>query len=328
MKLLGITLGRLQPELGWYIAPKHVLIDFANEVFQLETILGLARPLAPTFGAPFLLLLLLLPFGLFRLYRQKPLAALLIGALVAYQCSVYLLPDFAVVRTRYGYANARFFALVPIAAALLAPLLFERFKPPVLQWYLMLASALSIGIYAYEFPSLLERQPLVLFTAIALMGSLALYRVTRSADSAQVGTAALALLCVALVLGTGPLRDYRLRLRYPALALSVIGHPTPTLVSAFAPEVDDPEHPHRIAVTSAPYFKGDRQMLYYYLGAKLQNELTYVSVMQDGGTPVYDRSDPELHAVDPDVWVQRVRAAGVSHVLVLAPEPDCLEVEQ
>ena len=76
---------------------------------------------------------------------------------------------------------------------------------------------------------------------------------------------------------------------------SMVGHKIPVVWAAVANAIDDPERPRRIAIVSGPLKQGDRQLIYFYLGRELQNELVYVSpksggaVSRSAGEPWRDR---------------------------------------
>jgi hypothetical protein len=120
-------------------------------------------------------------------------------------------------------------------------------------------------------------------------------------------------------LATPRLQAFRTTQRYAALTTSAVGSRIPWITSAFAPLVDEPGRPHRIAITGGPNKIAGNQHLYYFLGSKLQNEIVYVSVARDASVPVYDREHPVVPLANPSTWAERVRASGASHVVVLAP---------
>jgi hypothetical protein len=320
IRVLGLKLGELLPEQRWNLDPAGEHWGLTSELNQLVTLFGLGDPHRPTFGAASVLLLASLPFALVLLLRRKRIVAVVLGLLVASQLATYWNPSFALLRNHYAFCNARFFMLVPTIAVLLAPTVLRSRKSVLaLGIYLVLASALSIGRYLSFFPSSVEMLPLLAFAGMGLVLAFSLPIVTARMHVRVLGTSAIALGALALVFLTPPLEQGRAAIRYDALMHSMVGHRIPVEWTEFARLTDDPRTPQRVAIVSGPLKVGARQLIYYFLGSKLQNQLVYFSPLRDGRMPVFDRQRPSQAGADADAWVRRLVASGTQYVALLSP---------
>jgi hypothetical protein len=267
-------------------------------------------------------LLLALPLGLFVLARQRRHLVLFLASLVlASQLATYWSPSFALVRNHYGWCNARFFMLVPTIAALLAPSFTTRWRhgPMVLAAYFVLAATLSMESYLSFFPSEVELVPLLAYAGSAFAFALAWPRIAAACPDRALGTGALCIAAVALVLFTPVLQHLRAPIRHVALTHSKVGHRFPWEWTEFAYITDEPDRPRRIAIVSGPFKQAARQLIYFYLGTKLQNELVYISPLRDGSIPVFDRPHPDESGADEATWLRRLRASGADFIALLSP---------
>jgi len=320
VRLLGITLGELLPEQRWYMDPGSERWGLGTELKQLATMFGLGDPFKPTFGAPSVLLVVILPFALFALRRHNPTAVLLLALLLASQLATYWSSGFALLRNHYGWCNARLFMLVPTIAALLAPaMLRSRTAIAACGVYLVLASVLSLTRYLSFFPSIAELLPLVAWGLLGLGLALCWPRIASRVSARALGVSVAVLVALALLLAIPALERGRASLRYTALLHSMVGHHFPVEWTEFARITDQPGRPQRIAIVSGPLKEGDRQLIYFFLGSKLQNELVYVSPLRDGTIPIFDRQQPDHAGADVETWVRAVLASGVHYVAVLNP---------
>jgi hypothetical protein len=322
LRVLGIALGEVGPEQIWYLEqPGDEHWGVASELVNLATMLGLVDPIRPTFGAPSFLLMLILPFSLFALAREQRVAAVLFTLVIASQLATYWSASFAPLRNNYGWCNGRLFMLVPTIAALLAPRMLRSPRTiTAFNVYLVLAVLLSVSRYL-SLASTLELLPLLVYGALVLALALAWPRIAALVPARTLVVSAGIAAALALVFATPLLERARASVRYAALEYSQVGHRIPVAWALLAQYIDKPERPRRIAITSGPLKEGDHQLIYFYLGSKLQNELVYVSPRADGAVPVYDRPRPNLAGADPRTWVQRVLASGVQYVAVLNPPP-------
>jgi hypothetical protein len=321
LRVLGITLGVAPPETNWYNQVTPELTSFANEQHQLSMMLGFESPLKPTLGRAALPLMLVgLSYGLWRLFRERRLIALLFGLFAAAHIATYLHPDFAGTRQAYGTVNARFFVVLTTLGALLVARLWQAPRAQLLQaLYFVAASGASMWFYQVVLVSPLEVLPLLAFIAICFIALVIAAWSIAHIDAGIAAALVLGGIVLGLTFGTAPLRAYRASIRYAALASSSAGHRIAADWSALAPLVDQPGTPHRIAVTAGPRQRHGAQHMYFFLGSALQNELFYVSPRSDNAIPVYDSRAPQMPGLNGGTWVTRLRQSRTEFVLAMQP---------
>jgi hypothetical protein len=90
--------------------------------------------------------------------------------------------------------------------------------------------------------------------------------------------------------------------------------PTPRYWAPAAARLDDVAPGAIIAVTSGPNQNGDNWFTYFFLGARLQNRLTYLSPRADGAIPPRGADSGDRAA-----WLHRLAQRGVTHVVSFTP---------
>jgi hypothetical protein len=156
----------------------------------------------------------------------------------------------------------------------------------------------------------------LLVSAIALLVIVALRPFRRRLPAPA---AALAGALIAPVLLLPVLHRYRESHRDLLVAQGMVLHDMPRYWMPAASLVDTPRQPRRIAVTSGPNQHMDAWFVYYFMGRSLQNRLEYVPITRDGGLVDFDIQLSLRWCGDPDAWIARVRAAGITEVMSFPP---------
>ncbi len=119
------------------------------------------------------------------------------------------------------------------------------------------------------------------------------------------------------------LQSQRDAYRYRAVRQqSTVLHDIPVIYwERAAREVDEPgRSQHRIAVTSGIWRDCDNWFLYYFLGRRFQNELTYVPATAGGEIMDFGPENRLKEEALYEPWVARLVERGITHVMSFEPE--------
>lgn len=319
VRVAGLTLGEPTPSYNTYHHRDGVPHgDPAAEWQAVRDVFGTPLSKWPHLGW------LTLPAGvagflsLARLRRMGAAATLLLAGFIGLTALVFWGRSFAVIRLLWSTTSARFLLPAFVPAFLLG--IAWLWSKPRLRTGATAALAILALLHAgrtvfygwapFEFRVIPKYAGLLAALAAALC---ILFRLNRRKILSLVVTAAV------LAGGMAALQKERDRRRYKAIRQSTVLHWVENSWVDGARAVDHPGVPLRLAVTTGIDFNGDNWFLYFFLGRRLQNTLTYIPPTPSGR--VLDaQSTEELRArSDGDAWVRRIQQAGVTHVVSLAP---------
>jgi hypothetical protein len=319
IRLLGLELGRINPDLQWLQVRPSTVFSWAREWAALKA-LFLWNEASPSLGLAWAglaaTLMVLLPRLLKRPHhRSRGFLVALLGAFLG----AYYHPDMLVLRTHWPTSNARYWIqIVPLAAVLLSAG-FETFSWGRRIWTLL---GVAIGMW-YAQRELFWGVSGVTLTNLPWVAALlwagfwgvrALLLRNWRTELAVVGVTAVPLLVAAVT----EYRDAHRWAVYADQGTMSYHHLLRYWVRA-AERLDEPERPHRIAVTSAPWQNGDNWLVYPFLGRRFQNELMYVPISESGEIVPFDGSTRYLETSYPAAWVARLYQRGVTHVMSFWP---------
>ncbi|MBI5511169.1 MAG: glycosyltransferase family 39 protein [Deltaproteobacteria bacterium] len=272
-------------------------------------------------GACLLVMALLGVVVLWRRRQHLPLATL--GAVIAVALAPVL--SNANVGWRGGWwagdGVARLMAPAIVASAALASVCRARFARR------LIAAGLVVSI---------AQNWRLGFGAVGWLGGALAVACLAGGVASQVGASwiwrrgwrlAAALLCLFGIGVTGSLlQQVRGRLRYAHYRAAVSGEvferrPLVRHYAASWPiwEHLDGESAHRIALVAGWDTSGHNWYLYPLLGSRLQNQVRYVPVVDDGTIVDYWRPQDFEGKLDYDAWLGRLAEFGADHLVILAP---------
>ncbi|HRZ11831.1 MAG TPA: hypothetical protein P5567_05190 [Kiritimatiellia bacterium] len=320
IRVAGLVLGESTPSYHTYHHREGVRHGDLREEIQAGRDL-FATPLStwPHLG------LLTLPLGvagwisLVRFRRMGAANALLLAGFIGLTAWVFWGPSFAVIRLLWSTTSARFLlpAFVPASLLGLAWLWTKPRLRLVLAAALILLALLHAGRAAcqgwapFEFRVIPKSAGLLAALAASLV---ILSRINRRAVVSGVVTAAL------LAASLTAIQKERDHLRYKALKQSIVLHWVENPWADGARALDDPAVPRRLAVTTGIDYNGDNWFLYFFLGRRFQNTVTYISPTASGRVLDAQSVEELRDRVDSRAWLRRLGQAGITHVVSLAPE--------
>ncbi|MET0386129.1 MAG: hypothetical protein ABW321_09240, partial [Polyangiales bacterium] len=318
ISVLGVKLGVATPALEWYQDRPDVRPgDWEAESEALLSMLGPIGESKESLGVMSCIPVLFAPLGFVVLLRRRLLAALLLAAAAAALLAAHFSDAMTVLRVMWPFASARYLIttialLVPVSLAFC-----RRERPFELAYRLLLLSWPVFGAFywvRYGSPAW-EGRELVIWGVLLTM----LYVLCRAGlqRSPRWG-AALTVLVIGWTCSALQLR--RDDTREDAYTDSEALHESPRFWSTAVPKIDEPDNPRRIAVTGGPHQANDLWLQYFFLGKRLQNELTYVTPTRDGAIAHFaPHGDLEARA-DYASWLARLQQRGITEVMSFAPE--------
>ena len=311
ISVAGLQLGQTPPDMTWYLGMPVPSLHprWVQEIIALRQVFISNFPGRVD---PFILpLLVLAPVGWWRLWKREWRLALLLGILTLCFAGFYASGSFTSIRLTHASINGRFFLAALAYLAMLGYPTLRRLGPKV-DLCLAIVILFELGAFAFYDWS---PDSLATFPACAgalLLLSIALYRLAGASRRASMALTLLAVL-PAWILGSFALHD--------ALRAGFL-HQRWDWKAAYAPAytaVDDPGHPHRIALTSGPYQKGEEMQPLLLTGRDLQNDVTYVPISRSGAL-VPDSDAQRLAEADYDAWQGRLRSGHVDYVMSFIPD--------
>ncbi|MFB6375266.1 MAG: hypothetical protein ABEN55_19580 [Bradymonadaceae bacterium] len=85
--------------------------------------------------------------------------------------------------------------------------------------------------------------------------------------------------------------------------------------------LDKLQSPSKIAVTVGWDTRGINWFVYPFFGRRLQNDLTYVPITEDGSKLPLRQKRQRLDQADPKAWFHRLKRRDIEYVAALAPRP-------
>jgi hypothetical protein len=322
LEVLGLTLGRAAPELDVYAEEmaKSVTPEYATASAMAPFgIVGGAE--VPSLGPLSLAWILGAVAGVVFLARRRFFVALLLFAVASAQMLLYLSPGFEAVRITHGASNGRFLhAFLVMCVLLTVSLEISDLMRRLIVFSMMLVVAMASIVNFSAFPSAAEHLPLLAGSVFLFFSVYGVSLAHTRFGSIRTGIGILIGFAILLVFANQSLRRYRDAIRYSVIESSIAGHRVDTYWAGLARLLDEPGKTHDLAITkgySPTYAAG---FTYYFLGRRLQNRLHYVSIRDDGATPVYLGPGPiSLVDLSEEAWIERIREAGIHYVVSLRP---------
>jgi hypothetical protein len=314
--VFGHMLGVASSMLAWYAKRDLAPYTWLPESRALGHVFTTISTPNESLSAFAVLPLTVFFFGLAVLARRRPLAAAgLLGAALA-PVLVHFGEGMTPVRLTRAISASRF--LVP-TLALAVPVSFVwcargRSASSVYRW-LSLSYPLTMCVLTLRWGwSEWEHRELL---SVAFMVTL-LFASARLAfrHKRQLG---IAVSVLGWMLFCAVVQVRRDQTRPAAYAKSFAMHNLPRFWADGVAFVDEPNKPHRIAITGGPDHDSDKWFHYFYLGRRFQNWIGYVTPTRDRG-PAQFGPDGDLAArADLNSWLARLHAAKIDEVLTFPP---------
>jgi hypothetical protein len=273
--------------------------------------LGPLSPLAALLGA----------VGFWRLARRPPGTQVAILLLACMVLAVPVLFDPALWNRIWGLVSPRY--LLPSFGALVVCAALVPGRALDLAWFALIASGLVAswpkGFVTSEWGAM---APLLAGLAACAIAWTAAALSPRPRPAVRV-LASAAVLGATVVVWQG-LRDRHRYAFYESAALGRSFDTTPLAYARSWPvwQVLDDGRPHRLAVVAGWDGVGHNWFQYPLFGSRLQNTLLYVPPTRDRAPLHYGLvADPFGLAASSSVWIERLAAAEVDVVVLLAPTP-------
>ena len=328
LKVAGITLGEMNPTMKWTfdrpeVRPLQLEVERAAlaKLFRAGVTNSLEGLGLPTAGP----LLVFVATALWAIVsgpgRRRVVWAFLLGFFATVVYSVFR-KDFGLVRLGWPHATARFW-LPAVAVAIPASVAWCARWPGaarVYRAYLLIWAGFSLArllAWGYSDFELDGAFGLCVCALIFVVVVVALARAP-----VVLRRATLVVVAVGSLVWLDQFKSYR---RWDLVSNSTALHGMPKEWVPGARLLDEPEHPHRIAVTAGPKQGADTWWCYYFFGRRLQNRLFYVPVSADGAIVEYTAVDTLRPRADPAAWLARLDAREADFVVALPPR--YIEVE-
>ena len=318
ISIAGVTLGEANDTISWYDQRPNLKSTRQSEMFVLKQIFRLPPERNENLGAAAAIPLVLLPLGIAVIAKSSRPTALVLSVLVLVMLAGFYSPAFRTVCLGWSVSASRFLMpLVCLAAPLSA--VWCRYAPRAARVYFGFLSA-AIVFHALLMAMIVwapldARAAITAFAMATLMAAIALTaRVRRLPAPAQ--------LALAVLIGVASLQAanvWRERHRYEMARESTVLHFVPRYWVTAAASVDTLATPQKIAVTAGPQQNADNWFLYYFLGRRLQNELTHVPATADGRIRQLGLPHEITAAADAGVWLKRLSDERVTHVMSFSP---------
>ncbi|MBP7829781.1 MAG: hypothetical protein KA248_07670 [Kiritimatiellae bacterium] len=319
VRIGGLVLGEPTPTYTIYHHRED--IEYGNLAMEWAAVKDLFQAPFSTWPHIGVLTLLLAVWGCLRLARWRTfgaLAALWLAGFVGINLLVFWGPSFTVIRQLWAQVGGRFLlpALSPVVligtGALWGAPSLRRIGASVMLIATLLHAMVSTFFGWADFaPRTTGKTALIaaLFTAAVI---LLFHFVRRRGRAFMIVIAGLAAASVAL-------QKERDHLRYQALKQSRVMHWMETRWADGAQILDDPDTPRHIAITAGIDYNGDNWFLYFFLGRRFQNMLTYIPPTRSGRIlDAVDWEDLARHS-RAEAWLERIRRSRVTQVVSLPP---------
>ena len=322
MTLFGVRLGEENAAFAWSQDRSLPAYEWAAEFEAVKVLFQWPWVNVSHLGAASLLPLALAPVGALRILRGRPelRSTLLLAALI---CAAVLVAfydrAFSFSRLEFWWGNGRFLQILVCLALPLGLCAFREGSSMrrALMGFLWLAAAAQCIAFAplrFLYPG-----PGVVFAGFAVgfalcAGAISIAARFASGPARGVGMALLALVAVTSL---DLLRETDTRYRL------LVGRNVSDDVFRYwwqAGHLAEREGGAlRIAVTAGPRQDADNWLMYYFLGADLQNSLHYLPISTDGEIIAFGPEARRRREGDVDAWLQRLAAEEITHVLSFFP---------
>jgi hypothetical protein len=316
VSVFGHTLGLASSTMKWYAQRDVVPYTWPVEHASLMRVFSPLSVLNESLGVLALLPLSVFVIGLVALARRRPIAALALLAAAVAPVLAHFSEGMTPVRLTHAATTSRF--LVPtLAIAITVSFAWcqhGRYASKAYRW-LLLGCALAMSVIDLRRGSVeWENRELVLVAILVTQlfaFTLFVYRRNRYWGAA-VSVIAWMLLCSIVQVR----RD---QTRPDAYTNSFALHGSPRFWATGVHFVDEPDKPHRIAITGGPNHSSDTWFYYFFMGRRFQNWIGYVIPTRDGGVAQSGPGGDLAERVDVNSWLSRLYAAKIDEVLTFPP---------
>lgn len=319
----GWTAGIAPPEVLYYLTqPDEVIMQAASELDVLRQVFSEPHHGVEGLGVLTLVVVPGLLAGIvFLAWRSRRELAIILAAGVS--CLVtYYTPGFFLVRHMFPVNSSRFL-LPAVVVAAAGSVVWSRGHPTPARLFrrLLLGTAFwHLLSYAWVGTTDLSRVGALRagLIAIGLVEGWRLLGCIQRSQPRRAARLAVAIAAIALVV------SWRDTHRYELWEADYTLHPfgAAQYWPSVAAELDTPQMPRRIAVTSGPERRLDNWFVYPFMGRRLQNEVLYVPLSSDRrvhhfGEPDDNRRYAEV--ADYDIWKGQIMLQGVTDVVSFVP---------
>jgi hypothetical protein len=317
VKLFGHTLGVASSAMHWYQdRPQLTAYSWPTEKKALLALFSPLSQINESLGTLALIPLALFPLGLVALLRHKPLVALSLLCAAAAPVAAHFSPSISAVRLLRSVSAARFLIptlalVVPISLAWCTPdAVLSRAYRRLLLGYPLVASVVAVrrGWGDWE-----THDATLIALTLALSATLLGWLFRR--HPLQACLLGLVLWMAGLTLLQARRDDTRALAYQKGFAL----HGFPRFWAEAPAMIDEPTRPHHLAITGGPDHSSDKWFHYFFLGARFQNSVQYVTPTRDGGIAHFGPHGDLDARADKASWLQRLAAAGITDVVTFPP---------
>ncbi len=321
IEIMGVTLGVPHPGVEWYITRDLTPSPYswAAETAAVKTYFQSPLLMMPHLSAFSALFFLLFPFGVVALWRRTPKWWIVPVALAMLNIGILYSPSFSVLRLLWAGSSGRFLLVCTLLVIVLSLCAVSRKKT--------LASAACLALPLFMFVNMgcgsllglgaMENRvfPWVLAGLLAAIGGSILIGRGRAA---WMGTLAAVILGGSFLFALNHVRD-RTRASLIADGQCKVLHGIQRYWMHARGFVEHRSASFRIAVTSGPTQNQDNWYLYHFLGTRLQNEIVYVPITEDGAIVNFGPHTDREGKARKQVWFARVAEREVDYVLTFWP---------
>lgn len=318
VKIFGIELGRANEMLSWYQNRPELLwksYHCSEEWWALLKVFRWPYQSSPHVDRLTLIPAFLCMIAIIRMYKNRQALAFFASGWIACVVVSYFHPQFSVVRLIWAPVNGRFLLPALLPVVMISSLALKERKLLYRSSVFFFLAVVSIRAVALTFSGWvhfeIEAMALVCACLILMAGLNLIFKKMRI-----VRTIAPALLLFSALLSIQSFRD---RYRYASLSQSTILHDFRRYWIPAAEKTDDPPHPFRIAVTSAPSQNGVNWFSYSFLGSRLQNRLFYIPIARDGQIIPFGPGDLLKKMSCYDTWYSQIRSSQIDYVISFTP---------
>ena len=318
VKVFGVTLGVIVPELAWVQKWPNSVSSIGRELAVLRDLFSFSAK-SPYLGLFMLLPMFLFPAGIVALWRRNRWMSVLAAAAVAGVLVAFYFPGMEVIRLNWAPSNARLLLLlVPLATLGAAVALGDTpGRSTLFATVLSLLAAFQAfdGLFWGVDGVVMSTLP---FVSIALL--LLAFLVMRLAVRGRTAAVGVVLFLVPL-LALPCLARFRDRTRADVFADegTMMWHYTLRYWSDAARVADHPARPAVVAVTSAPWQGHDSWLDYAFLGSRFQNTLVYVPISAVGQLRNFDGTEAYRQDASYEAWSYRLGEMNVDYVMSFWP---------
>ncbi|MDP8246487.1 MAG: hypothetical protein P9L94_20575 [Candidatus Hinthialibacter antarcticus] len=313
-----IVLGKAPANLEWFLDRPEItpyVYDVELDAFNRSII---------HFG-PALLLALLGLAGVITSIIKRRLAHI-VGLWFIVACiALYLFPSFSVIRLVWADWNARFLALIVILPSIMGLSLFTQFKRGQRTVEAVSILCIATSIYGYFESFFLNGQSIeVTLIYVSIIAVLLIYFLLSTPFSYRLITkpTCIVIICILCMVGVAAIGQFRNSVRTIAYSECTTLHTFPRYWAPALEVLDAEQTPVTIAFAYGPEQISHGAYLAPFFGARLENQLLYISPDKGGVVPAYSKNYfMEIREPDFEMWLDALVEQKATHLLCFLPAP-------